>query len=902
MGLGLEDLSRLSTLLDEALDLDEPAREAWLGGLDGAALRLVPMLRELLARQASKEIHDLLDRLPAFAIPAPGPAAGDTIGPYRLLSELGAGGMGAVWLAERVDGSLRRKVALKLPHLTWAPGLAERFAREREILSRLEHPNIARLYDAGVDQGGRPYMALEYVDGQAIDVYCKERHLPIEGLLRLLLQVADAVAFAHSRLVVHRDLKPGNILVTADGQVRLLDFGIAKLMEGDRTRETALTQASGRALTLDYASPEQIRGEPIGTASDAYSLGVVAFEVLVGERPYRLQRGTAAELEEAITGQDLRLASACVKDPAAKKALRGDLDAILNKALKKQAAERYATVDALAQDWRRYLEGQRVLAQPDTALYRISRFAARRRLPLTAAALAAGLFVLAVGLGAAAVVIAALALGLGAALLLARRATAERDRAIALADRNAAVNVFLDTLLTRAARAGPLTADQLLERSERLIDNEILGNAEHRAYVLGVLANCYSQLDNPARSAQLLERALDAARGAADSALRDSLTSRRALIRGQLGEFPEAIAAMEAILAQRSVTPEVRCETHGHRSVLAGWAGDHAEALHHATEALRWFRASRLLPPRQEALLLGNLGWAYLMHAQGDEADRRFGEGMAAFERLGLADSPQAVQMIGNWALAKQEMGDLPRSLELFDRGLEIGARASPGTPPSPYFVANRAYTLTQMGRYADAEAGYRLGAAIAREQNAPLIAYSIRMCLVELFAEQGRSEDGERELAEAVAEHGGDLPEGSAAAFAHRLAEARLARLRGHPEEAVAVFTTMLEDETPSAGTVTALLGRAEALLHAEELERSEADGRAALAMAQCLQGRKPSSFRTGLAWLALARVLARRDDVAGATRCAENALAQLEGMLEAGHRALSEARRVSSPSPPMP
>jgi len=257
-----EALARLSTLLDEALALDETAREAWLAALPGDAADLAPTLRKLLARRSAEETRDILERPLHFGATAhadPGTTVfqpGDAVGPYRLLRALGHGGMGEVWQAERADGTLKRKVALKLPHVSWAPGLAERFAREREILASLEHPNIARLYDAGFDAHGRPYMALEYVEGLPIDAYCNRRALPVAGRLRLLLQVADAVAFAHSRLVVHRDLKPGNILVTEDGHARLLDFGIAKLMEGDSAQETALTRVGGRALTLDYASPE----------------------------------------------------------------------------------------------------------------------------------------------------------------------------------------------------------------------------------------------------------------------------------------------------------------------------------------------------------------------------------------------------------------------------------------------------------------------------------------------------------------------------------------------------------------------------------------------------------------------------------------------------------------------
>ena len=225
--------------------------------------------------------------------------------------------------------------------------------------------------------------------------------------------MAAAVAHAHSRLVVHRDLKPGNILVTADGQVRLLDFGIAKLMEVDRTEATSLTQLSGRALTLDYASPEQIRSEPLGTASDVYSLAVVAYELLVGARPYRLKRSSAAELEEHITSIDPPLASEAAREPALRKQLKGDLDAILNKALKKDSSQRYATVEALSQDLRRHLDHQPVLAQPDRLRYRAGKFISRHRFQVAAGAVAA----------------LALLAGAGVALWQAQHARAQAARA-----------------------------------------------------------------------------------------------------------------------------------------------------------------------------------------------------------------------------------------------------------------------------------------------------------------------------------------------------------------------------------------------------------------------------------------------------------------------------------------
>jgi eukaryotic-like serine/threonine-protein kinase len=435
-----DDWPVISQLLDEALTLPPTQRGDFLAGLPPQRAPLRDTLRELLAQADGIETADFLATLPRFTQGAArGPlaelAVGDTIGPYRLISELGSGGMGAVWLAERADGQFKRKVALKLPRLAWVKGLADRMARERDILAKLEHPNIARLYDAGLDAMGRPYLALEYVEGQPIDVYCRERGLGVKDRLPLLLQVCSAVAYAHSRLVVHRDLKPSNILVTADGQVRLLDFGIAKLMEGDSAAETQLTQLAGRALTLDYASPEQIKGEPIGTASDVFSLGVVAYELLTGARPYKLKRGSAAELEEAIATADPLRASEAATDPLFRKALNGDLDAILNKALKKSTAERYATVDALALDIRRHDEGEPVEAVPDSLRYRLGKLIVRRKLE---AAIAGGAVVALVG-GAYGQIAVAAALTLGAAVgawqfrrarAAASRAADERNRAL----------------------------------------------------------------------------------------------------------------------------------------------------------------------------------------------------------------------------------------------------------------------------------------------------------------------------------------------------------------------------------------------------------------------------------------------------------------------------------------
>jgi serine/threonine-protein kinase len=376
----------LSRLLDEALDLPPGERERWLEELTGEHRLLLPRLRELLAHAPGDGKPAPLETIPKVGAglldaaderEPPVGSAGERVGPFRLIRQIGEGGQGSVWLAERTDGLVQRPVALKLPRGTWhRAAVADRLAREREILASLTHPHIARLYDAGVTSDGQPWLALELVEGRPLDEHARLTNLDTRARIGLFLQVADAVAYAHAHLVVHRDLKPANVLVDAGGQAHLLDFGIARLLERGTAEETALTRLAGRALTPGYASPEQVAGLPVGVATDVYSLGVVLYELLTGARPYRLERGTAAELEEAILRAEVPRPSTVAASPAARRLLRGDLETIVLTALKKRPEERYPTADALAEDLRLWLDGRPVRAQPVPAAVRRSLTAA----------------------------------------------------------------------------------------------------------------------------------------------------------------------------------------------------------------------------------------------------------------------------------------------------------------------------------------------------------------------------------------------------------------------------------------------------------------------------------------------------------------------------------------------
>ena len=559
--------AQLRRLLDEALQQAPVRRETWIESLPAPDAALVPRLRALLAHaQALEEGHDgsattgpspadlaarLLHTLPKvetvqFAgLPPAAPA--QRVGPYRLLHELGSGGMARVWLAERVDMLHGRRVALKLPHGAWRQaGLAERLQREREILATLEHPNIARLYDAGVADDGQPYLALEHVEGERIDVHCQREQLDVRARLRLFLQVAGAVTHAHAKLVVHRDLKPSNILVTRAGEVKLLDFGIAKLLDQGLTADTALTQQAGRALTPDYAAPEQIQGRPLGTAADIYALGVVLFELLCDVRPYRLKRDTQAALEEAILHAEVPRPSSVAPQPR-RAALRGDLDTIVLQALKKDPAQRYVTVAAFADDIERHLRHLPVRAQPDRLGYRWRKYLQRNR----------------VAVGAGTAVMLAVLGGAAAAVWQAIEASRERDAALRQEQRAAAYAEFQGAVLQDAGRSDqPLTPSQLLDRGAKMLESRAAQDDSLAAHMWYSLSRNHLMFVQTDREVDLLTRSAAAARrigdlellAASECSLAWSLAQRdRRRAEGHLDAGLAALARLSrpAVYAQR---------------------------------------------------------------------------------------------------------------------------------------------------------------------------------------------------------------------------------------------------------------------------------------------------------------------------------------------------------------
>lgn len=502
----LSNWQELSELYEQCDELDDAALDTRLALLRANSNPLLPQLERILQARKQLANSDFLDTPPRLSgVPTAEVSVwreGQSVGPYRLVRPLGSGGMAEVWLAARDDGNFVREVAIKLlyhqTHGHQRDSVAQRFQRERDILASLTHPHIASLLDAGVTSSGQPWLALEYVHGEVVTAWCDQQQLDLKTRVRLFLQVLVAVEYAHGRLVIHRDLKPANILVTSQGQVQLLDFGIAKLLEQDgiNTDPSDLTRLGGQPLTPRYASPEQLRGLPLSTASDVYSLGVVLYELLCGESAYELKLESNAQLESAILDNEVRApsrrtlssqaaAARHVSTSALRKLLANDLDAIVHKALGKQASTRYASVEALRLDLQRWLDGKPVQAKKPSKIYQLRKFVQRHRLG--------------VGLGATA--ITALLATAATAVFLGLQAREESARAVAARD-------FLIDMFRQAdpdLSHGPeMTAKQLLDQGQKTIVSTLSAQPLLQAELLRGVADAHINMSDFLKADQTL--------------------------------------------------------------------------------------------------------------------------------------------------------------------------------------------------------------------------------------------------------------------------------------------------------------------------------------------------------------------------------------------------------------
>ncbi len=485
----------LSDELDRMLELPEHDLRSWLEGLRQRDPASAARLERILAARQSDSFAAFLQESigPASGLIERGSLCGRSVGPYLIDAEIGRGGMGSVWRAHRADGRFEGTVAIKFLHAFSLGGAGEqRFRAEGRLLARLSHAGIARLVDAGVLDGRDPYLVLEYVEGQPIDAYCQQHELGLAARIRLFLQVLAAVVHAHAHLVIHRDLKPSNILVTAEGTVKLLDFGVAKLLRNEEGG-AALTETRVPALTPRYAAPEQVLGEPVTTATDVYALGLVLYELLTGCAAVTIEGRSATQLLHAVVSADPPRASLAALLPIIpSRALRGDLDNILGKALKKNPNERYPSVPALADDLERFLAHEPVTVRGDSFGYRARKFLRRRRGAV---------------IGGAAV-LAALIAGLGTALWQAHRASQERDGALQQARRNDLVGAFMSTLVADFSRsAGPGKQRAYLDRARELLAQRHYEDPLLQADLLNQLAARYEEFGYPDTAVDMMKEA-----------------------------------------------------------------------------------------------------------------------------------------------------------------------------------------------------------------------------------------------------------------------------------------------------------------------------------------------------------------------------------------------------------
>jgi serine/threonine protein kinase len=674
LALSVAQMAILSRLLDEALALDSSGRLMWLESLAPQYQDLTQILRDALFPEPTKPAGRLdLSTLPSLNISdddadSPGLAAGEHIGPYQLIRSIGAGGMAEVWLARRADGAFNREVALKLPlGLHLRRDLEVRFARERDILASMSHPNIAQLYDTGFTPRGQPYLALEYVAGSPITSYCDEHFLNLRQRLELFLQVLDAVHYAHANLVIHRDLKPSNILVTREGRAQLLDFGIAKLLVEDGARETELTRLTGRAMTPDYAAPEQVLGAAVTTAADVYGLGVMLYEILTGERPYRLKRRTQSALEEAIVKSEPVAPSRASLSANAAKArrtspyklsgmLKGDLDTIVLKALKKSPQERYPTAAAFREDIHRYLHGQVVLARPDRLSYRARKFARRHWVVISFA-------------GA---LLLALALGLAAASYEARVAATQRDRARIEAATSEQVTSYLESLFDLASPdvtgSKPIDARTLVEHGQRQISAIPANQQLLRGRVLAAVGALDCKIGKSAQCRENLEAALriQSTQADADPLRLAKLRYQLAMAYNSAGRADKAIALLQQ--ARAVVEQHQPRDTH------------------------------------QLAAIWCELGFAARLKEQTAEAVAAFERSRALFRDAWGNDTLESARTLGMLAIMLAETSHTSEAVDLANKRLELVSNAF-GTDDPRYLDALNDYAEVANARYESAAA-----------------------------------------------------------------------------------------------------------------------------------------------------------------------------------------------------
>ncbi len=801
-------------------------------------------------------------------------------GPYRLGELLGRGGMGAVYSAERVDGEVKQRVAVKLLPLGGdAPNLRKRFLAERQILASLKHPGIAAMLDAGHTSDGQPYLVMEYIDGVPIDVHAE--HLDVRSTLRLFIRVCEAVSYAHQNLVIHRDIKPSNILVEKTGEPKLLDFGIAKLLQSEDYSATAtvLTREGDGLLTPAYAAPEQVSGGHVTTATDVYALGVLLYVLLTGQHPAGTRPQSYAELLKAVLEAEARRLSAVMPRNKLQGMFRGDLDIIVAKALKKNPRERYPTAAALAGDLRRFLNYEPIEARPDTFAYRIAKLVRRHRASFALAALA----------------LTASAAGVVGTLKQAQTARAQRDFALQQLSRAEAINDLNSYVLSDAAPSGkPFTVNDLLARAEGIIKRQGGGDEATRVDLLISIGRQYTVQDEYAKARSLLEEAYQLSRGLSNVSTQARASCALAQTLSRAGDLARADTLFQQGLQVLPAEPRyaldrIFCMERG--AEIATNAGRAQDAITRAETARDLLKQLPIPSEIAELNTLITVAGAYSGAGRFQEAAGEFERAAARLADLGRADTQRSGTVFNNWGVALIRAGRPLDAAKVLRRSIDISMASGTEESVQAMPLVNYARALFELNRFD--EAGDYAGRGLAKAQKSgDEVAIRDGLLLMSaIYRAKGDLDRASSVLSEAAARFGRSLPPGHMLFAVLLLQRALNARAAGDLHEALSFSNEAVAIVEANVKVLGAhrlpgfLIHRSEIELQLGRSREAQADAERALTIWRNGGQMEAPSANVGRAYLALGRALEAQGDRVEASSAFRSAAEHLERSLGPDH-----------------
>ncbi|MBS0388547.1 MAG: protein kinase, partial [Proteobacteria bacterium] len=819
---------------------------------------------------------------------------GRRLGPYEIDAQIGGGGMGSVWRARRADGRFEGRVAVKLLNAALVGQPAEqRFIREGHVLANLQHPHIAHLLDAGVAPTGQAYLVLEYIEGERIDQYCETRALNTKARIRLFLDVLAAVAYAHSQLIVHRDLKPSNIMVTDDGVVKLLDFGIAALLApDDPAAAAALTAEVGSAFTPEYAAPEQLLNGPVTTATDVYALGLVLFVLLAGRHPHAGAGASAVERIRTVVDRDAPLVSQAVPGTAVARTLRGDLDNIIAKALKREPLERYATAEAFADDLRRFLASEPVRARPDSFGYRASKFVARYRGGVITGMLTAlGL----VGLS-------------GFAWLQMREAQAQRNEAQVQQHRAETEAGFVTLMLGAVAEDNkPVTMIEILDRGLALLDQHYGDDPPFVVHTLINMSGRFMDAGNTDREYATLRKAEQLARQSGDPALLAEVQCDTVETEIAAGRMTEAAARLrdgqQALARLAAPDPSLSVECLHAAGSLADANGDTQRAIASVRQAVATLESAGMAGggSNQYPGLLSHLSVLYRKSGDGKQALAYALKTLQAFEAAGRGESAGANSALHNIAGALRDFGEIREALAREARVVNRPQSTDASQALHPAVSAAYGDLLVRMGEQSTGRAWLDRAVRDAAMTGNLNFELGARLRRARLLVEQHRLAAAAADLAEVERRVRGQETLFREVVTGARIVRADLQLASGRPDAAAATLAPLLA-AVPRPLQATSAMYYQRALLLGSRIEFArkhlDAAGRLAgdaLELARLKARRPEASADVGEACLVQAAIMRKQGASAGAAESTRCAIESLTNGLGAAHALTLEAKALA-------